>query len=424
MSAPETTVTVRMYDVGFGDALLVTVRQGEAEWRMLVDCGAVSASRTRPLEQSVERIVEDLSALAATGSPPRLDVIVATHHHVDHIAGFAYPAWERVEVGEVWVPYVEDPDDEDAKNLRAEQTAAAHRLQALIEAVGARLAADDAAGRKALDAAQVFAANSAGDDVATDRLLGRNGKQFLNKPAPRYLPFRDPARNVIQTGLPGVAVHVLGPSRDPADVKRMKPPKAVQWLDESLGGEEAGVDPQPLFDVNFAVRHDSIEIAVPELLLATHERLKLDELSSADDVLAAASILENSVNNTSVFFVLDVCGTRLVFVGDSQHGAWEHVLRDPVARALVTSPAVYKVGHHGSHNATPVGYVTDELLGHARYALVPFRPVKRWPSIPEPKLQPALEALGVTVVHSFKPAGDGVVLDESGFWSEIRLTVP
>jgi beta-lactamase superfamily II metal-dependent hydrolase len=147
MSTPQATVTVRMYDVGFGDALLVTVRQGEAVWRMLVDCGAVSASRTRPLEESVDRIVEDLSALAGDGSPPRLDVIVATHHHVDHIAGFAYAAWERVEVGEVWVPYVEDPDDQDAKNLRAEQTAAAHRLQALIGAVGARLAADDADGR-------------------------------------------------------------------------------------------------------------------------------------------------------------------------------------------------------------------------------------------------------------------------------------
>ena len=46
-------------------------------------------------------------------------------------------------------------------------------------------------------------------------------------------------------------------------------------------------------------------------------------------LLAAASVLEQSVNNTSLFFVLEVGGLRLLFPGDAQYGAWEHVRNNP-----------------------------------------------------------------------------------------------
>ena len=52
-------------------------------------------------------------------------------------------------------------------------------------------------------------------------------------------------------------------------------------------------------------------------------------------LLAAASVLEQSVNNTSLFFVLQVGGLRLLFPGDAQYGAWEHVRGNPEAMELI-----------------------------------------------------------------------------------------
>ena len=39
--ATGTTVTIRMYNVGFGDAFLVTVAKGKQRWRMVIDCAVV-----------------------------------------------------------------------------------------------------------------------------------------------------------------------------------------------------------------------------------------------------------------------------------------------------------------------------------------------------------------------------------------------
>ena len=44
-------------------------------------------------EDAVRAILADLTA---GGAPPRLDVVVATHRHQDHVSGFASPLWAAV----------------------------------------------------------------------------------------------------------------------------------------------------------------------------------------------------------------------------------------------------------------------------------------------------------------------------------------
>lgn len=420
----KTTASVRMYNVGFGDAFLVTVTQGPIVWRMLVDCGVFPAGQTRPITESVKMILDDLATLALPGTPPHLDVVVATHHHIDHISGFADPAWTKVQVDEVWVPYVEDPNDEDGKNLRGELTVAAHTLRSLIATAAMRINATDESAHKKLEVAEIFAANSEGSDAATDRLLGRSGKTFLNKPYPRYLPDRNPAKNVIRTTVPGVTAHILGPSRDPNVIKRMKPPKSVAWLKAAADERPQEADTKPLFDPAYAVPTVHADEEIPAALQSASRSLDLESLSNAEELLAAAAILENSVNNTSIYFVLDVQGTRFVFVGDSQYGAWENVLNDPDSLKLVTDPAFYKIGHHGSHNATPQKFV-KEVFGRDHYAMMPFGPVGQWPSIPEPKLISALTEAGTHIVRADTPLADSKVdIHPDNIWSQVSFTVP
>lgn len=418
---PKTTVTVRMYNVGFGDAFLVTVTQAALTWRMLVDCGVFPAGQTRPISESVKMIIAALVAVAPAGSPPHLDVVVATHHHQDHISGFADPAWSTVEVDDVWVPYVENPHDRDGKVLRGELNAAAADLHALIATAEKRIGLANAAAQEKLGVADFFATNSRGNDAATDRLLGRNGLSFLNTPKPRYVPNVDPAKNVIATTVPGVTAHILGPSRDPNDVKRMKPPKSVAWLKAADDERPPDADTRPLFDPVHAVPKAELEDDIPIALRRLASDLDLASLSNAEELLAAAAILENSVNNTSVYFVLDVRGTRLLFVGDSQHGAWEHVLNDPASLVLVTEPAFYKIGHHGSHNATPKRFV-ESILGRGRYAMMPFGKVPQWPSIPEDKLIDALEQTETRLIRADAPVrGRGLKVDKDNLWTEVSM---
>ncbi|WP_433628793.1 hypothetical protein [Nocardia sp. CA-120079] len=414
MSTP-TTIAVRMYNVGFGDAFTVTVRRKNETWRMLVDCGVHSQGRARPIRDSVQAIIADL-AEADPHHRPHLDIVVATHHHADHITGFACREWEQVTVDEVWVPFVEDPDDEDARRIRSGQVDAANGLLALIErrGNGRRMSAS-------AEQAQAFAVNSQGNAAATDRLLGRNFSGFAAPHRVRYLPSKDETENTIAVERVGLVAHILGPPRDARFLKRMDPPAKQSWpLVRAGASATSDGRPTPLFNRRYIARN-----TLPERLLQAKADLDLDDLVDDDDrLLRAASILENAVNNTSVFFVLDIAGTRLLFPGDAQQGAWEHVLSDPRNVDLVSRLAFYKVGHHGSHNATPRRFVEQDWQTEG-YAMIPFGLVKRWAkTIPKKSLVDSLVSHDHTVIRAdtAPDAVPGKIAVNGDLWSEVTLT--
>ncbi|MDY7527857.1 hypothetical protein [Cryobacterium sp. 10C2] len=425
----QTTVAVRMYNVGFGDCFLVTITRGLQVWRMLVDCGVHSQGRatingvTRDISDVVHTVIADLTAVAAAGSPPHLDVVVATHHHQDHISGFAVDEWTSVDVGQVLVPFVEDTSDPAAQALRNSLVSTATQIHGFIEAKAQTNSGDLPA---PLALASALAANSMGNAKATDRLLSRNGTQFKNTPPVMFVPSRDPAKNVIAVPIEGVSIHLLGPSRDPKQLALMDPPVSAQWLQLDPDQHPDDDDETPtIFDPIYVVADEDVQ-SIPSELRDARASLRLTQLGTDDDALLdAAAVLERSVNNTSVYFVLDVSGTRLLFVGDSQEGAWEHVLDDPVSKALGSSVAFYKIGHHGSHNATPKPFV-ESVLGQGAYAMLPWGLVKQWENtIPKAELLTALAQLNTHVVRADAPvaAPPAVVVDPGLLWSQVTFTV-
>jgi hypothetical protein len=74
-------------------------------------------------------------------------------------------------------------------------------------------------------------------------------------------------------------------------------------------------------------------------------------------VLEIVRSLDNQMNNTSVILLFEVGNKKLLFPGDAQIENWSYALEDApdskAVRKLLSAVDLYKVGHHGSLNATP-----------------------------------------------------------------------
>jgi hypothetical protein len=73
----------------------------------------------------------------------------------------------------------------------------------------------------------------------------------------------------------------------------------------------------------------------------------------ADSLLSIVRTLDDAMNNTSLNLLIEVGRTCLLFPGDAQWENWRYALEQPKLRKLLARVNVYKVGHHGSLNATP-----------------------------------------------------------------------
>ena len=77
-----------------------------------------------------------------------------------------------------------------------------------------------------------------------------------------------------------------------------------------------------------------------------------------DSYLDNLFAIDAAANNTSVVFCLKWRGWKLLFTGDAELRSWK-----TMAREKVFSPVDFlKVGHHGSHNATPPPELLDMFL--------------------------------------------------------------
>ncbi|HEX6475061.1 MAG TPA: hypothetical protein VF114_08270, partial [Candidatus Limnocylindria bacterium] len=100
--------------------------------------------------------------------------------------------------------------------------------------------------------------------------------------------------------------------------------------------------------------------------------------------------------------VFEVGNLLLLFPGDAQWGTWQMILGDPASRGLIERASFYKIGHHGSHNATPPGFVHDVLARNV-FAALPFAKVEIWPNIPHPELLAAMKDKDAQIFRSDDP---------------------
>lgn len=391
-------ITVRMYNVGFGDSFLLMIPARDRTRKILIDCG-VHMSGPNPdlsLSDLVKRIVKDVTE----DGTPRIDVVIATHRHRDHVHGFREQIWETVEVGEVWMPWTEHPTDPLAKEIRETQSAVAARLDKALEVMIAAPQRFRLSAARAIETKQLreFVSNSLTNAEAMETL--HDGFAGGAKIQRRYLPYKERGKNSFDTELlPGVTIHAMGPSRDPEVIRDMNPPKGQSYLRlmDAFDGPDDNL--QLPFHQDWSIK--------PETYDPGHAILKSSEIGRINNMgdgteLSVAVALEDAVNGTSLMLMLHIGKAYLLFPGDAQWGTWNAAMNDPEWRRLLQKTNFYKIGHHGSHNATPKEFV-DDVLHENFSAMASVRPIKKFKLIPKKELMEKLREKPGKVVRSDKP---------------------
>ena len=380
-------VTVRMYNVGFGDAFLVLVPDGKSTRRILFDCGSIEVAPGVPMKGIVDRIVRDVTD---TDGIARIDIVVATHRHKDHVSGFADAAWDNVEVKEVWMPWTEDTSDDEARRIRDIQNRLAIGLNLALNAKAANL---DAAKKKELSRYQDIVSNAL--MLSNDKAMKTLHSGFSGNPKRRFLPTNVRGNRTFETdALPGAKVHVMGPSRDRDVIRDMDPPRGKSFLRIQGGiNEQTGLPPAP-FSIDF--REDSyIGGGIPP----TDTDLQEIQQAGSQSDLAVAVALDKAVNGTSLMLVLQVYGTYLLFPGDAQWGTWNAAMEDTEWKEILKRVTFYKIAHHGSHNATPKDFV-EKIIPEGICAMASTLTRQIWPEIPKSQLLSGLANKDIDIARS------------------------
>jgi hypothetical protein len=282
-----------MYKVGFGDCFLLRIPTESGVKKMLIDCGSLKKHK-KAIAEIARQVIEEVKD--ADGKP-RIDVLVVTHRHADHISGFTEQAWQDVEVGEVWMPWTEAPNDERALSLRQRQIRWANLLKDAL--LGANSDPD----------LMEVVSNALSNDAALETL--HNG--FRGRPKRRYLPDDGLRDRVLETErLPGVTVYVLGPPRDEEVMKSMDPPDGEGFLRLNEAGDVEGSKiPEP-FGPDWAF-DESIRLGPRD------EDAIRRAMEGVEKGLAAK--IDNWLNNTSLILILKIGSKHFLFPIDAQWGS-------------------------------------------------------------------------------------------------------
>lgn len=393
-------IRVRMYRVGFGDCFLLSLPAGKKDSgehrHFVIDCGVHGRGNIRTIERAVENIAE------VTGG--RIAAVIATHSHQDHISGFS-EKFSEFEIGEVWLPWSENPKDELAIKWGKKQAALVNQLERHF-AAQAKLGAAESSTAEREKALAALVNLSSGEEsmqllvnhfktgskglLAAFASLTSNAKamQLLKSgfnvgAKVRYLEAGNNLKDA--AGVPGLEVRVLSPPRDEKFLAKMDPPKDQRYLRMDDAGNISDANRLAPFTQKWMIDYQGKSLKPP--LTADEEKALQNQLSDTSlDGLAFA--LDSAKNNTSLVTLFIYGGQYLLFPGDAQYGNWKYWL-DKEADDILPQINFLKVAHHGSHNAMPKDAL--EKMSTGGFAAMVSTQSVPWDSIPRVPLMERLD---------------------------------
>jgi len=389
-----------MYRHGHGDCFLLAFAGSSGQpVYVLIDCGYKPGSNEDYGLAHISTVINHIGA----STNNHLDLVIVTHEHQDHVNGFGKAGssdFDPIAMDEAWFAWTESPSDKLAIELRRRY---GDQLLGLVAARNQLAAADgDSVGyidrllqlELGVDEPQQFAAAAALKKKDPEKSVNKQGMKLIKDKAGKdrtkyILPHQEGLKI---PGADGVSVYALGPPHDADLLKDEDPQGSEAFPGHGISARasffaavnadgDATADIQP-FSQRFAIplgeafRHPqygdffrrhygSGKTAVMKAALTDEcegnpewRRIDKDWLFSAEEL---ALMLNKGINNTSLVLAFELVASKkvLLFIGDAQRGNWkswttnkkEHDKIDLV-RDLLARTVLYKVGHHGSHNAT------------------------------------------------------------------------
>jgi hypothetical protein len=369
------SLRVRAYQVGFGDCILVTVTypeqlpSGRTEGHLLFDFGSKVRAKGGPS-------MPKLAAKIAEHCGGHLEVVVATHRHQDHVRGFGDPK-AQVHLDPLQPNVVVRPWTDRPVGGRDDLQSADRGFLELLDAVAGHNSA--VTEQFALDRHDLAKRARALAELGVGNV---QALAMLDVWVPAEHTRWVKADDVVDVSgfLPGVRIDVLGPPtlQQVPKLRSYASGSAEYWLglaaDGKIEPELQATVPDPEF------QHAKEIVAAPSGL--GRAAWLLDELrdTGARQVLDIVAGFDDVLNNTSVVLLVSIGERTLLFGGDAQIENWSYPLdrvygandhkKDEKLRDRLANVDLYKVGHHGSRNATP-----RRLVELWRTARTPDRPL-------------------------------------------------
>jgi len=289
----------------------------------------------------------------------KLHAVVATHRHKDHISGFA-TAKNGKASGDiirscspdvVIQPWTEDPKAAtDATRATQTSVSTSKSAKGLVASLSNM---QTVSGAMLTEAKRMSSSLGLGLQkqlafIGDDNLSNLSAVQNLMTMGKKNYYVNFGSKSGLETILPGVKIHVLGPPTiDQSDkIKKQRSTDANEfWKLQAAAGNHVAAASK-LFPHARVYRGSSIP-QYARWFLPRAQKIR------GDQMLELVRILDTAMNNTSVILLFEVGGKKLLFPGDAQIENWSFALSKPECQKLLADVDLYKVGHHGSLNATP-----------------------------------------------------------------------
>jgi ribonuclease BN (tRNA processing enzyme) len=346
-----TSVTLRSFQVGFGDCFLLTFNYGEDEAddrrHVLIDFGSTAQPKRGAVPMT--KIADEIKEITSG----KLHAVVATHRHRDHISGFGGKPGKTIaslNPDVVVQPWTEHPD---AARGAKEAPAVRVRAKGFIQALGDMHAIAGSTLREIQTLRTTATVKKQLRFLGEDNLANRAAIDTLMGMKCTHTYLNHGSKSGLESVLPGVKIHVLGPpnlTQSKAIEKQRSEDPDEFWHLQAAAARRVTAKSRAIFP-------RARKVTGSILPLETRWFLPRVEAIRGEQLLEIVRILDKQMNNTSVILLFEVGRKKLLFPGDAQLENWMYALKEAgnakATKKLLAGVDVYKVGHHGSLNATP-----------------------------------------------------------------------